>query len=150
MSATQYIARLTFPNGVACNFAHWETDSGHVPTVLQMMQDVLETGGVDGIRYMDNHRKPQLFTASTLEDFPNWATALAQATNYELCRWLYGSLIVITGGVTQAIGVVKVVNVRSPDGPKPRPRAGALVGYGASTPSAAFIDAIWDMHIAGP
>lgn len=147
MSASQYMARLQMNNGASFYFAKWETDSGHVPTVIQMIQQPLRTPGVDGIRYLDDHREPQLFRASTWEDFPSWAAAVNQAANYELVRSLYGSLLVSNNGLTQNFGLIKVVDVSSTDGAKPHPRAGALVGFGASNPSAAWLEAVWTMHV---
>jgi hypothetical protein len=147
MSSSQYIARLQ-PTGMGTfYFARWETDSGHVPTVAQMLQDRLVTPGVDGIRYLDNHREPQVFQAATWEDFGSLSLASQQATNYELSRSLLGALAVTYDGISTLL-TVKIIDVRSPGGGKPRPRGGSLVGFGASAVSKAYVDAIWTMHVA--
>lgn len=147
MSATQYIASLT-PFGLRTfYFARFETDSGHVPIVAQMQQDKLETAGVDGFRYLDDHRTPQVFQASTWEDFSSLTFAVQQATNYELSRSLFALLVVVVDGVTTS-QTVKILDVSSPRGGKPRPRGGKLVGYGASAVSVAYVEANWTMHVA--
>lgn len=146
MSASQWFAQMAV-NGLVFPFARWETDSGHVPGVMQMIQEPLRAGGVDGVRYLDDHREPLVFTAQTWQDAPDVNAAYQLATSYELAQSLYAQLSVLVGTGIYTFSPIKVLHVAGIDGPRPHVRGGQLAGFGATPGYNAYVEALWTLHL---
>nr|MBA2559615.1 hypothetical protein [Propionibacteriales bacterium] len=137
---TQYIAALRLSNATLY-FAHWETEDGHVPSTAVMTEDEIKAAGVDGCRYLDDHREYPEFTATTLEDTTSYAGAVALAGVYWLAKSKMVQLAIVVGGSTVVYRYVHVVDVR------PKAHAGPLGGFGASVGSAAHVAATWKFRL---
>lgn len=146
MSASQWIGQLAV-NGNIFPFARFESDSGHVPGVMQMIQEALRAGGVDGVRYLDDHREPLIFTVQTWQDCLDVNAAYQLAIAYELARKLYGSLSWVVGTGTYSLSPIKVLDVTGIDSPHPHLHGGPLVGYGATPGYNAYVEALWTLHL---
>jgi hypothetical protein len=124
--------------GLALSFIAAQSDDNtflfKVPVVVE---EVLDTEGVNGRRWRTKYEQMTPAMVETISACSTWVTALAEAQYH---RNMVGTLVGITwtaGGSPYVYKDVHVVSVIS------RPIAGAVVGGGAATNSAAFVRSTW-------
>jgi hypothetical protein len=133
--------------GVTLSFIAAQSDDNTFLFKLPVVtEEVLETEGVNGRRWRTKYEQMTPAQVETISASLNWAAAVAEAQNH---RDMVGSLVSLVwtaGGSTYSHKEVHVSAVIS------RPIAGAVVGGGASSSSAAFVRSSWileptDFHV---
>ena len=153
MTATNFMASLITVSGnpgLSFFFAYYDSEFGCEPSALQMMQEPLVTPGVDGIRYLDDHREPRIFQALTYEDQPDHTAAKALAAQYQLSRSSYANLYVANTNTTMRVKIKSVTAPQATDEGSPKAVAASLAGRGTTPGWTGVVIARWTFHMRWP
>ncbi len=117
-------------------FLSMESDNGFVLTQEMIVEEPLETPGVDGRRFRTIHKQHSYTEARSIQEATTFSDAVKKANQARKQKGKVGSLIVTAGGAATRIKV-HVAEVSAV------PRAGQPVGGGASASSAAHVVCGW-------
>lgn len=138
MSASEYLASIAYAGNIFY-FASWQTTDGWVDEVVELVDEAIETPGVDGVRFVESHLRFRPFTARTIEGLTDYVTAVERANAYRAIQGYYVDLSVRSGTGMVSWRNVKVRSV------SPHPSVGQLVGYGSVSTDLAFVASSWSL-----
>lgn len=150
MSSSQYVATLRVQGLPDFYFASALTPDGGIPDQFVIMQETLTDAGVDFDRWRDLGQHYQPFLMATIEDDSSYSNGLARKDAYIKAAGKFGTLTYIAGGVTKTFRHVKILGRPAPHPQSPRQQmliAGGLYGFGASSPSACVLMAMWTLQL---
>jgi hypothetical protein len=128
-------------SGRSVQFLRFLTEEGFQSEQQEINEEELNTPGVDGRRFRTVFRQFETTTAETTQDCATYNDAKALKKLYQSFRGRNCILQVTAGGVVNVYPRVHISGVKA------LAHAGKVSGAGASSSSAAYVDATWSLVV---